>query len=157
MPINSDTLIRLETAIQYLVSVDMINGKNPKTSIANKTGYNSGNISSALKGNPRYLTEKFIKVFCAKYNNVISSDWVLNGTGEMVQSKPEIQDENMPISDENLMYLTKDNLISLVKRLMDIHKEQTEMYKSIIRQSEEIIRNGQEQFNEIANLITNNV
>lgn len=157
MPINSDTLIRLETAIQYLVSVDMINGKNPKTSIANKTGYNSGNISSALRGNPRYLTEKFIKVFCAKYNNIISSDWVLNGTGEMVQSKPEIQDEDMPISDENLMYLTKDNLISLVKRLMDIHKEQTEMYKSIIRQSEEIIRNGQEQFNEIANLIANNV
>ena len=135
----------------------MINGKNPKTSIANKTGYNSANISSALKGNPRYLTEKFIKVFCAKYNNVISSDWVLNGTGEMIQSKPEIQDEDMPISDENLMYLTKDNLISLVKRLMDIHKEQTEMYKSIIRQSEEIIRNGQEQFNEIANLIANNV
>lgn len=157
MPINSDTLFRLETAIQYLVSVDMINGKNPKTSIANKTGYNSGNISSALRGNPRYLTEKFIKVFCAKYNNVISSDWVLNGTGEMIQSKPEIQDEDMPISDENLMYLTKDNLISLVKRLMDIHKEQTEMYKSIIRQSEEIIRNGQEQFNEIANLIANNV
>lgn len=156
MPINSDTLIRLETAIQYLVSVDMINGKNPKTSIANKTGYNSGNISSALRGNPRYLTEKFIKVFCAKFNNVISSDWVLNGTGEMVQSKPEIQDEDMPISDENLMYLTKDNLISLVKRLMDIHKEQTEMYKSIIRQSEEIIRNGQEQFNSITNLIIKN-
>lgn len=156
MPINSDTLIRLETAIQYLVSVDMINGKNPKTSIANKTGYNSGNISSALRGNPRYLTEKFIKVFCAKYNNVISSDWILNGTGEMLQSKPEIQDEDMPISDENLMYLTKDNLISLVKRLMDIHKEQTEMYKSIIRQSEEIIRNGQEQFNSITNLIIKN-
>jgi len=154
MPTESTIVERMDAVIQYLISIDMIDGKNPKSAIANRTGYNSGNVSSALNGNPKYLTERFIKTFCAKYNNIISFVWIITGEGEMIANEPKIsQDDGLPISEENLNKLTKENLVSLVKRLMDIHKEQTDMYKSIIRQSEEIIRNGQEQFNSITNLI----
>lgn len=147
---------RLDEAIQYLVSIGMIDSKNPKSSIANHLGYNSSNVSSALRGNKRYLTTNFIRSFCAKYKNIISYDWVLNGTGQMIANKPVPKDNELPISEENLHMLTKENLVSLVKRLMEIHKEQTDMYKSIIRQSDEIIRNGQEQFNSIASIISIN-
>ena len=154
MPTESTIIERMDAAIQYLVSIDLIDGKSPKSSIANRLGYNSSNVSSAINGNTKYLTERFIKTFCAKYNNIISYDWIINGNGKMIANKPEIkQDDGLPISEENLNRLTKENLVSLVKRLMDMHKEQTEMYKSIIRQSEEIIRNGQAQFNSISNLL----
>lgn len=146
---------RLEEAIKHLLSLGMIDGKAISKSIAEKMDRGINGISSALNGDDRYLTWKFTKSFCATYSNIISADWIWDGTGKMLTKKETAN--NQVISEETLKDLSRDELISLVRQLMVLHNEQTEMYRLLIRQNEEMIRNGQERFNNITNIIFKNV
>ena len=148
---------RLNDAIKYLISFGMIDGKSPSKSIATTMNRNSTNISSAVRGDKRYLNRKFVRDFCATYKNVISDDWLWDGTGDMLASSPKHNTSNTAISEDSLMMLSREELVFLVKQLMSLHSEQTEMYRILIRQNEEMIRNGQERFNNITNLIYKNV
>lgn len=147
---------RIEEAISYLMSIGLIDSRSPSFSIAAKMRRGKEGVSSAINGNERYLTWKFVKSFCATYSNIISADYIWNGTGEMTVNTKKEQ-LNAAISDESLMKLTREELVFLVKQLMSLHSEQTEMYRLLIRQNEEMIRNGQERFNNITNLIIKNV
>ena len=42
------------------------------------------NVSSAISGNPRYVTEPFLKRFAAAYSDYINEEWLLTGEGEMI-------------------------------------------------------------------------
>lgn len=147
---------RLNDAIRHLISVGLINGKSTTKSIAQTMGRNSTNISSALRGDVRYLNPKFVRDFCATYKNIISENWLLDGTGEMLTESPNETMTNI-IPEESLMNLSREELISLVKQLMALHSEQTAMYQMLIRQNDQMIRNGQERFNNITNIIFKNV
>ena len=153
MELNLEIKERLDEAISHLVSIGMIDGAKPVSSIANRTNRNSGNVSCALKGDTRYLTTRFIRLFCAKYNNIISPEWLLTGEGAMLS--PIIGGGTIQGFDDGLESMTKEDLVVLVKSLIDIYHQQTEIYKSIIQQSNEIIQSGQEQFNNITKLIIN--
>lgn len=147
---------RLNDAIRHLISVGLINGKSTTKSIAQTMDRNSTNISSALRGDVRYLNRKFVRDFCATYKNIISENWLWDGSGEMLSETPnEAMTDIIP--EESLMNLSREELISLVKQLMALHSEQTAMYQMLIRQNDQMIRNGQERFNNITNIIFKNV
>lgn len=148
---------RLNEAIKHLISFGMIDGKSPTKSISTTMNRNSTNISSAIRGDNRYLNRKFVRDFCATYKNVISEDYIWDGIGELLTEATTYKTSNAPISEESLMKLSREELVFLVKQLMSLHSEQTEMYRLLIRQNEEMIRNGQERFNNITNLIYKNV
>lgn len=150
---------RLEEAINYLMSIKMVDNRWPSKSIAEKMERGVNGISSAKNGDVRYLTAKFVNAFCAAYGNIISADWIWNGVGTMLTEQTDIKGSSLYeiISDESLSKLSREQLESLVKQLMVLHSEQTEMYRMLIRQNEEMIRNGQERFNNITNLIFKNV
>lgn len=148
---------RLNEAIKHLISFGMIDGKSPTKSISTTMNRNSTNISSAIRGDNRYLNRKFVRDFCATYKNIISEDWLWDGIGDMLASSPKHNTSNTAISEDSLMMLSREELVFLVKQLMSLHSEQTEMYRILIRQNEEMIRNGQERFNNITNLIYKNV
>lgn len=42
------------------------------------------NVSQALKGEPRVLTDKFIKRFAAAFPGLFNLEWLLTGTGNML-------------------------------------------------------------------------
>jgi len=147
---------RLEEAIKHLMSLGLIDSKAISKSIADKMDRGVNGISSALNGDDRYLTWKFTKAFCATYSNIISADWIWDGKGEMLNDTPADSPKTL-ISEEKLNGLSREELISLVRQLMVLHNEQTEMYRLLIRQNEEMIRNGQERFNNITNIIFQNV
>lgn len=153
---NENRKKRFQEAIKYLISIGMVDGKSITRSISSKMKRNSSNISTAMRGDSRYLNPKFVRDFCANYNNIISEEWLWDGVGEMLSSKDTVNIENY-LTDDKLMDLTKIELISLVKQLMVLHNEQTEMYRLLIRQNDEMIRNGQERFTNITKLISNNV
>lgn len=148
---------RLNEAIKHLISFGMIDGKSPTKSISTTMNRNSTNISSAIRGDNRYLNRKFVRDFCATYKNIISEDWLWDGIGDMLAASPKHNTSNTAISEDSLMMLSREELVFLVKQLMSLHSEQTEMYRILIRQNEEMIRNGQERFNNITNLIYKNV
>lgn len=148
---------RLNEAIKYLIAFGMIDGKSPTKSISTTMNRNSTNISSAIRGDTRYLNRKFVRDFCATYKNVISEDYIWDGIGELLTEATTYNAGNATISEESLMKLSREELVFLVKQLMSLHSEQTEMYRLLIRQNEEMIRNGQERFNNITNLIYKNV
>lgn len=148
---------RLNEAIKYLIAFGMIDGKSPTKSISTTMNRNSTNISSAIRGDTRYLNRKFVRDFCATYKNVISEDYIWDGIGELLTEATTYKTGNASISEESLMKLSREELVFLVKQLMSLHSEQTEMYRLLIRQNEEMIRNGQERFNNITNLIYKNV
>lgn len=148
---------RLEKAISYLVSIKMMDGTDIVKEISEKVDRHPSNVRSALRGEDKYLTYKFVKAFCMIFGSVISPEWIWEGTGEMVQNKEPVTVPDKLITEEELMNLTKNELISFVRQLMTLHNEQTEMYRLLIQQHEQMIRNGQERFNNITNIIFKNV
>ena len=148
---------RLNEAIKHLIAIGMINGTSTTKNIAATMGRNSTNLSSAIRGDIRYLNRKFVRDFCATYKNIISEEWLWDGKGEMLVQAPAYNNQSHPITDESLMRLSREELVFLVKQLMTLHSEQTEMYRLLIRQNEEMIRNGQERLNNITKLIYKNI
>lgn len=151
---------RLDDAIKHLISIGLIDGKKPSKSIALTMDRNRSNISSTLRGDSRYLNRNFTRDFCATYKNIISADWIWEGTGEMIindYSEKEEKNSINLITEDKLKNLTKEELISLVRQLMEFNKEQNDMYNLLIQQNERMIRYGHERFNNITSLIFKNV
>ncbi len=144
---------RIEEAVNHLMAIGLIDSRAPSISIAEKMRRGKEGISAAINGNERYLTKKFVKAFCATFSNIISADYIWDGTGEMINGEKKEDKNNKCISEEAIMQLSKEELIFLVKQLMSLHSEQTEMYRLLIKQNEEMIKNGQERYNNITNLI----
>lgn len=44
------------------------------------------NISSALNGNPKVLTDSFLIRFNSSFDNIFNKNWLLEGKGEMLRS-----------------------------------------------------------------------
>ena len=77
---KSSAHIRLLQAIDYLKD----NGLARKhEDIAEAAKISRPNISAAIKGNPRYITEGNLRKFAAAYSDYINEDWLLTGEGEM--------------------------------------------------------------------------
>lgn len=148
---------RLNDSIQYLMSLGLIDNRAASKSIAQKMGRRLNGISSALNGDERYLTWKFVKAFCASYSNIISSEWIWTGEGEMLEEGNNGIRRNVLYTEDYLMGLSHDQLITIVKQLMILYDEQLEQYRYLISQNEEMIRNIQERFKNITNLIYKNV
>lgn len=83
---DNDKKNRFEKAISHLVNIGLIDAKDVVKDIIEKTERHPNNVRGALRGEERFLTKKFIKTFCAVYDNIISADWILEGTGSMVES-----------------------------------------------------------------------
>lgn len=71
---------RLLQAIDYLKDSGMA---RKHEDIAELCGLPRPNISAAINGNPRYVTEGNLRKFAAAYSDYISEEWLLTGEGEM--------------------------------------------------------------------------
>lgn len=71
---------RLTQAVEYLKD----NGKiHTQQNIADELGISRSNLSQALKNNPRYFTNGFLRRFADAYSAYINKDWLLTGEGRM--------------------------------------------------------------------------
>lgn len=135
---------RLKDAINYLASIGMIDSRSTTKAIAADLGRNSSTIGAARAGDKRYLTKKFINDFCSYYQGIISPDWILEGTGMMVTSKPQVMGRQ--IKNINLMSLPKEKLVAIINKLITMYKRQ-----------QEIIRVENNRFTMLLNEITSEV
>lgn len=82
-----EKLDRLKKAISYLVSIGAISFQAPQKDIASKIGGNHTNISSALKGNKKYLTDNLLLRINNAFNNIFNESWLLTGEGDMLKKE----------------------------------------------------------------------
>lgn len=76
---------RILLAFDYLRSKGLI---HTQLDLAEKMMSDKNTISRALKGNERYLTDKFLKRLNNSFGGVFNEEWLLYGDGEMLNSNP---------------------------------------------------------------------
>ena len=130
---------RLAEAIEYLKQEGIINSLDD---VAQKVDRSKNNISSAINGDKRYLSDKFLKHFNACFKNIFSLTWLLRGEGMMCCEKnlfDNQEEEKQPDQDHQIALLQqqlkrkddllmqkddliamKDNLIAEKERLIQV-------------------------------------
>lgn len=84
---------RLLQAIDYLKD----NGKaRNHEEISILTGVSRPNVTSAINGNVRYLTEGFLKRFANAYSEFLNENWLLTGDGIMAKINPNKYRPHIP-------------------------------------------------------------
>lgn len=81
---------RLNEAVRYLVWKGYVSIQSTQKDIAEKVGTTTSNISAALKGSSRFLTDGFIQRFCSSFKGIFNEQWLLNGDGDMLLEKENI-------------------------------------------------------------------
>lgn len=75
-------VLRLNKGFEYLRNIGMV---HTQADVAKAMGASRPNVSSALKGDEKVLTDKFLKRFANAFD-VLSQDWLLTGEGPMLIS-----------------------------------------------------------------------
>lgn len=78
---------RLNEAFNYLRFKGLV---KTQKDLAEAIGATAPNVSSALKGDEKFLTDSFIARFAEAFEEV-SSHWLLTGEGEMLSSEQPVQ------------------------------------------------------------------
>lgn len=71
----------IKTAFEYLRSIGLV---HTQKDLSLQMKASEGNISKALKGDPKILTDKFIKRFNNAFGDIFNLNWLLEGEGEML-------------------------------------------------------------------------
>lgn len=77
-----EKVLRLNKGFEYLRSIGMV---HTQADVAKAMGASRSNVSSALKGDGKVLTDRFLKRFANAFD-VLSQDWLLTGEGPMLAS-----------------------------------------------------------------------
>lgn len=85
---------RLNEAVRYLVWKGYVSIQSTQKDIAEKVGTTTSNISAALKGSSRFLTDGFIQRFCSSFKGIFNEQWLLNGDGDMLLEKRKYNGES---------------------------------------------------------------
>ncbi len=84
---------RVQEVYNYLVFTHAIENQR---GFANSLNRNEKNISRAIHGDPKFLTDRLLKAIAARYP-FISLAWLLTGEGSMLnQDEPEVQPAKAP-------------------------------------------------------------
>lgn len=73
---------RLLKAYEYLRSRGIVHTQND---VATRMGSNRVNISNAFRGQPKYLTERFLKRFNKAFGEIFNNTWLIDGEGAMLK------------------------------------------------------------------------
>lgn len=88
---------RLNEAFQYLRERGKVHSQKD---LALAMGATAPNVSSALRGVDKVLTEKFLRRFVEAFDNEVSYDWLLTGEGKMLKPKSELMEAHEEHTDK---------------------------------------------------------
>ena len=78
-------------AFNYVKSLGMV---HTQKGVALRLKASEGNISKAIKGDPKILTDSFLRRFNAAFGNQFNEVWLLTGEGEMLKSDIAVKNED---------------------------------------------------------------
>ena len=94
---------RLNQAVRYLVWKGYVSIQATQKDIAERMGTTTSNVSAALKGSERFLTEGFVNRFSNAFNAIFNEKWIINGDGTMTNESVSIT--NVPITEKDIKIL----------------------------------------------------
>ncbi len=102
---------RLKEAYEYLKSIGEV---HTQKELAQKMNTTPPNVSSAMKGEPRVLTDSFLERLNNAFDNLFNIDWLINGGGEMLANNENSEDvydiTKKPELTENVIMIPVFNL-----------------------------------------------
>lgn len=117
---------RFCAAYEHLRHIDKI---RTQQDLADAIGSTSQNVSKALSGNPKVLTDNFLLRFLTAYSDIFSMPWMFTGKGTMLlndsqpkqsaraytlpEESPEMAAESAPLTDRDLLAATYTALARL--------------------------------------------
>lgn len=118
---------RFIKAFNYIRSEGLI---KTQTDLADKMGASRANVSTALKGDERVLTNNFLMRFSRTFPDTFHLEWLLTGEGSMLirdmKDEPEEQPYNEPVN-------TIDQG-SVINAMISSYNEHIEDLKKTIKQ-----------------------
>ena len=143
-----DKKTRFNAAYDYLLSIGRA---HKQKDIAVAMSSTEANISQALKGHPKVLTDNFLLRFLTAYPDIFSMSWMFTGKGSMLLNEPQpsppvrtytlpeqlpdIAAEAAPLSDRDLLAATYTALI----RLSDSFRAYQSRTESKLRELESLL------------------
>lgn len=88
----------IKTAFEFLRSVGLI---HTQKDLSLRMKASEGNISKALKGDPKILTDKFIKRFNNAFDDIFNLNWLLDGEGEMLNAEAANSNTQIKVTYED--------------------------------------------------------
>ncbi len=102
--------------------------------VAEKMHSTQQNISAAIAGNEKVLTNNFIIRFCAAFGGVINAEWIISGEGNMTG---DINGNNNTIGNANSVVFnessTINKLIDEMAAMRIAHERETAQLLEIIK------------------------
>lgn len=125
---------RLAEAIDFLKQQNAV---STLEDVAAKVDRSKNNISSAINGDKRYLSDKFLRHFNASFGNIFNIEWLTRGIGSML-CPTETKDINkffieMYKEDEKTKKLIDDSM-ARIKEQLEFQKEQAQFYKELVEE-----------------------
>ena len=141
---------RFCAAYEHLRHIDKI---RTQQDLADVIGSTSQNVSRALSGNPKVLTDNFLLRFLTAYPDIFSMSWMFTGKGTMLLNEPQPKQSahtyilpeqvpdmaanSAPLSDRDLLAATYAELI----RLSDSFRAYQSRTESKLRELESLLAN----------------
>ena len=94
---------RLNQAVRYLVWKGYVSIQATQKDIAERMGTTTSNVSAALKGSERFLTEGFVNRFSNAFKGIFNEKWIINGDGTMTNES--VCFTNVPITEKDIKIL----------------------------------------------------
>lgn len=113
---------RIATAIEYLKSIGSV---HKQQDVEERMGATESSLSRALKGDAKYLTDKFILRFNKAFGNVFNEDWLIGGEGEMLaddkKTSDTIANKQVQMHEDSIEFVTAggEAFASMIVRLMN--------------------------------------
>ena len=117
---------RLQKAFEYLRSKGLV---HTQKDVASKMGSSESNLSKALKGEDKVLTDRFLKRFNAAFDSVFNIDWLLHGKGNMLSdsASQNVNGNNNHVAGRDINISNED-----FSKLIDtVNKQQEQMGRLI--------------------------
>ena len=139
---------RFCAAYEHLRHIDKI---RTQQDLADVIGSTSQNVSRALSGNPKVLTDNFLLRFLTAYPDIFSMSWMFTGKGTMLLNEPQPKQSahtytlpeqvpdmaanSAPLSDRDLLAATYAELV----RLSDSFRAYQQRTESKLRELESLL------------------
>ena len=139
---------RFCAAYEHLRHIDKIRTQQDLADVMAST---SQNVSRALSGDPKVLTDRFLLRFLTAYPDIFSMSWMFTGKGSMLlndpqpkqsaqtytlpEQLPEMAAESAPLSDRDLLAATYTSLV----RLSDSFREYQSRTEAKLRVMESLL------------------
>ena len=113
---------RIATAIDYLKSIGKV---HKQQDIAEQMGATESSLSRALKGDVKYLTDKFIQRFNKAYGNIFNENWLMGGQCDMLADENEVAQQTankqVQVNEYSLDFITAggEAFSSMIVRMMN--------------------------------------